>query len=121
MRRMILAGVLAMVAGVATADPVIGVWSSPTNDAGASLKLQVVECQSGICGVIKSVTNGDQSIVGKTMVWGMKPQGGGKYTGGKVWAPDDNKTYNGKLTLTGGGLKVQGCVLGICRGETFTR
>lgn len=121
MRKMVLAGALAMMANVAQADPAVGVWTSPTNGDGASIKLQIVKCQSGICGVIHSVTNGDPSIVGKTMVWGMKPQGGGKYTGGKVWAPDDDKTYNGKLTLTGNGLKVEGCILGFCRGETFSR
>lgn len=121
MRKMVLAGVLAMMAGVASADPAVGVWTSPTNDDGASLKVRIVECQSGICGVIHSVRNGDQSIVGKTMIWGMKPQGGGKYKGGKVWAPDDDKTYNGRLTLSGGGLKIEGCVLGFCRGETFTK
>lgn len=119
----IMMGVAALVvsAGAALADPVEGRWRSPTSE-GKSLVVNIVPCSSGICGVVDSVSsNSDQGIVGKTMIWGMQPQGGGKYSGGKVWAPDQDKTYNGKLTLNGNTLKIQGCVFGICRGETFTR
>lgn len=108
-------------AGAALADPVEGLWRSPVSE-GKSLVVRIVPCNSGICGVIDSVSsNGDQGIVGKTMIWGMTAQGGGRYTGGKVWAPDQDKTYNGKLTMSGNTLKIEGCVLGICRGETFSR
>ncbi|PIE09594.1 MAG: imidazoleglycerol-phosphate dehydratase [Rhodobacterales bacterium] len=121
MKKLIAAAVLAITGTVASADPVEGVWRSPTNDEGASITVNVVACDSGICGVIRSVSGGDASIVGKTMIWGMQPQGGGRYSGGKIWAPDQDKTYNGKLTMSGNSLKVEGCVLGICRGETFSR
>lgn len=116
------AAALMLMAGAAMADPVEGRWRSPTNDEGKSLTVNVVRCDSGICGVIQSVSGGgDQSIVGKTMIWGMTSKGNGRYDGGKVWAPDQNKTYNGRLTLSGNTLKIEGCILGICRGETFRR
>nr|WP_280635804.1 MULTISPECIES: DUF2147 domain-containing protein [unclassified Ruegeria] len=43
------------------------------------------------------------------------------YSGGKVWAPDNDKTYSGKL-LNGDVLTMSGCVPGcaICRGSDFT-
>lgn len=112
---------LLMTAGIAMADPVEGVWKSPTNGEGQSIQVKVAKCGANVCGSIVKVTKGDQSLVGKRMIWGMAPQGGGSYTGGKVWAPDNQKTYNGKLALSGSKLKISGCVLGICRGETFRR
>jgi uncharacterized protein (DUF2147 family) len=52
----------------------------------------------------------------------MVAEGAGAYSGGKIWSPDRDKTYNGKMQLTGNGLAVSGCVLGICRdGGTWTR
>lgn len=116
-----LAGLM-LSATAALADPVEGSWRSPTNDEGKSITVNVVTCSSGICGVIQSVNGGgDQSLVGKTMIWGMQAKGGGRYDGGRIWAPDQDKTYNGRLTLQGSSLKIEGCVLGICRGETFRR
>lgn len=120
MKHLLTAGLIAL-AGVASADPVEGIWRSPVTDEGKSITVRVLACDSGICGVINSVNDGDQSIIGKTMIWGMTPRGDGLYDGGKVWAPDNDRTYNGKLTLSGNTLKIEGCVLGICRGETFSR
>ena len=53
----------------------------------------------------------------------MAAKGGGAYGGGKVWAPDRDKTYNSKMQLSGDSLAVSGCVLGgiICRASDWTR
>ena len=52
----------------------------------------------------------------------MEAQGSGAYSGGKVYSPDRDKTYNSKMQLSGNKLAVSGCVLGICRdGGTWTR
>jgi uncharacterized protein (DUF2147 family) len=49
-------------------------------------------------------------------------QDGGRWTGGTVWAPDDDRTYRARMRREGSGLVVEGCVLGgaICRGQTWT-
>ena len=52
---------------------------------------------------------------------GLQAKGGGSYSGGKIWAPDTDKTYRSKMTLSGNALKVSGCVGPICRGQTWTR
>lgn len=111
-----------MMAGAAAAD-VSGTWRSPTNSDGASLTVKISPCGSAYCGTITKIKNGDQAGVGKRMIWDMKAAGGGTYSGGKVWAPDSNKTYKGKLQHSGNKLKISGCVLGgtVCRGETFTK
>ena len=52
----------------------------------------------------------------------MKSKGNGKYGGGKIWAPDRDKTYSSKLVLSGDQLQVKGCILIICRdGGTWQR
>lgn len=52
----------------------------------------------------------------------MEPRGGGTYAGSKVWSPDRDQTYSGRLMLTDRGPGVRGCVLGICRdGGTWVR
>ena len=51
----------------------------------------------------------------------MAADGGGKYSGGKIWAPDRDKTYRSKMELSGDRLKVSGCVGPICRGQTWAR
>lgn len=121
MKTIIAAAAMAVTATVAAADPVLGIWTSPVSE-GKSITVNIVPCDANICGVIHSVSSGgDQGIVGRTMIWGMSAKGGGSYSGGKVWAPDQDRTYNGRMTLSGSSLKIEGCVLGICRGETFTR
>lgn len=108
----------------ALADPITGTWASETNDEGASLHVEIYPCDGAICGrIAKVLGHPDKSPEGRQMIFGMVPQGGGEYRGGKVWAPDNDKTYRGKLLLKGDRLTMSGCVLGgvICRGSDFTR
>ena len=51
----------------------------------------------------------------------MKASGDGTYSGGKIWAPDRDKTYNSKMALSGDTLTVSGCVIGICRDQDWQR
>jgi len=44
-----------------------------------------------------------------------------KYSSGKIWAPDVDKTYRSKMALNGNTLKVSGCVGPICRSQNWTR
>lgn len=61
-------------------------------------------------------------IVGLPVLDDMKPSGNTTRWEGTVYNIDDGKTYNGKLTLLNDGqLKVEGCVMMLCRGETWTR
>lgn len=115
------AAAMVVMAGAAFADPVEGNWRSAPNDEGQAITIAIAPCGSAICGTIRQVHGGDNSLRGKALIWDMKPQGGGKYGGGKVWAPDDNKTYNAKMQLNGNTLKISGCVGPFCRGTNFSR
>lgn len=109
------------------ADPLEGLWKTKPDDNGNYGHVQVTPCGARLCGVlIKAFDSSgnvlDSENVGKRIIWDMVPQGNGAYGKGKVWSPDRNKTYKSKLKLSGNGVAVSGCVLGICRdGGTWTR
>ncbi len=127
MRRALWIGlVAAALAGTASADPVLGTYQTQPGDEGNFAHVEIYQCEASICGVIRKAFDGagkqiESDTVGKRMIWGMKAQGGGKYGKGKIWAPDRDKTYNSRMELAGSTLKVSGCVLGICRGQTWQR
>ena len=108
------------------ADPVVGLYKTQPGDDGNYGHVEIVECGSAICGVIRKAFNASgQEIpsdnIGKRMIWDMQARGDGAYAKGKIWAPDRDKTYKSKMQLSGKVLKVSGCVIGICRSQTWTK
>lgn len=104
----------------ALADPIEGTWQTQKDDNGNSGYVQIAPCAGGLCGtLVRSFDPQGNEIssehTGRAIIWDMQPAGGGRYEGGKVWAPDRDKTYNGKLTLSGDSLDVSGCIMMICR------
>lgn len=117
---------LGLMAGAALADPVHGTWQTQPDDNGNYGLVTIAACGSAICGTLgdsfdSSGASIDSPNRGRQIVWDMTAQGDGEYRGGKIWAPDRDKTYNSRMSLNGNALKVQGCVFGICRGQTWTR
>jgi uncharacterized protein (DUF2147 family) len=90
--------------------------------------VEIAPCGDRLCGVLVEAfdTSGakiESPNIGKQIVWDMTANGDGTYGGGKVWAPDRDKTYRSKMALSGDTLAVSGCVLGgvICRASDWTR
>jgi uncharacterized protein (DUF2147 family) len=55
-------------------------------------------------------------------VTGFRPAGANKWRGGKIYNPQNGKTYTAKMDLNPNGtLTVSGCVFIFCEGETWTR
>jgi uncharacterized protein (DUF2147 family) len=127
MKTAILAAALAMFAGAASADPVLGTWKTAPQDNGHFGHVQIEPCGQAFCGVLVRAFDGagkplESPNIGKRVVWDMEAKGEGRYADGKVWSPDRDKTYNSRMRLSGDSLSVSGCVLGICRdGGTWTR
>ena len=129
MKTALLAGVLSLSASLAMADAATGVWKTEAGDTGGWLHVKIASCGTALCGTIDMAYNADGSDhasyehVGKRMIWDMKSAGDGSYSGGKIWAPDKDKTYKSKMSLSGNKLTVKGCVAGgaICRGQTWTK
>ncbi len=130
MKQLFLSAVLGLgFAGIAAADPVDGTWKTAPGDTGGYLHVAIAPCGSNICGTIKAaydksgVLDSGYEHLGKKMIWDMGSDGDGYYSGGKIWAPDSDKTYKSKMALNGSKLEVKGCVAGglICRGQDWTR
>ncbi|MHA6263876.1 DUF2147 domain-containing protein [Arenibacterium sp. CAU 1754] len=130
MKNLMIGAVLAMgLAGAAQADPVAGTWKTAPGDTGGYLHVAIAPCGKAICGTIKAAfdkagkNSGDYEHLGKKLIWNMGADGNGSYSGGKIWAPDTDKTYTSKMALKGNKLVVKGCVAGgmICRGQDWTR
>ncbi len=116
-----------LVAAPALADPLEGTWKTKPDDNGHYGHVQIVPCGPAFCGTLVEAfdQNGGRITspnIGKRIVWDMQAQGDGAYGDGKIWSPDRDKTYSGKMQLSGDKVAVSGCVFGICRdGGTWTR
>ncbi len=125
-RKLALAAAAITLATPALADPVLGLYKTQPGDDGNYGHVEVYQCGSEICGVIRAAFDAagntiESDNIGKRMIWGMTAEGGGAYGGGKIWAPDRDKTYNSKMELSGNTLEVSGCVLVICRAQTWSK
>lgn len=67
--------------------------------------------------------NRDKPIKGMVILWGLKPDGAGKWSGGHVLDPENGKTYKSKVALRDGGsrLDMSGCIAFICRTQAWSR
>ena len=110
-------------AGAALADPVEGMWKTQPGDSGGWLIVSMYKCGSNVCGKIAKAyakdgkVNGSYEHLGKQMISGMSSSDGKSYKGGKIWNPENNKTYVSTMALSGSKLAVKGCVAGglICK------
>lgn len=126
MKRILLAGLFALAAGAAGADPIEGLWQTQPDD-GAYALVQIGPCGANYCGKItRTFKDGGEyksPNIGKPIVIDMAPKGNGAYEG-KVWRPSNDKTYIGKIALAGGdAMKLSGCVLGglFCAKQDWSR
>jgi len=116
-------------------DP-IGTWRTEEDAT-----IRVSNCGGGLCATIASlkepndpqtgkpktdINNVDagkrnRPIVGVQIFTGLRPEGANKWTG-QIYNPEDGKTYDANVVLENANtLKVQGCVLFICKTKTWTR
>ena len=120
----LLAAAVIVTASSASADDIFGTWKTQPGETGGYAHVSIAQCGTKICGTISKVFQSDNtSSQGRQIIADMSPNGGGKYSGGTIWAPDTDKTYKSKMVLSGNNLTVKGCVLGgaICRGQSWTR
>jgi len=127
-KKFILASVVAWGPMVAAADPIAGIWQTPKDDNGEYGHVEIGDCGAKICGtVVKGFDSTGKllpnaPLTGRKIIWDMENDGGGKYSGGKIYSPERAKTYNGQLHLSGSSLNVKGCMLGFCQsGGTWSR
>jgi uncharacterized protein (DUF2147 family) len=139
MRRLVLAALLALApaAGRAASETLAGDFL--VEDGLAKVAFGPCPAAPALtCGTItwlkdpvghptRDVNNPDRSLrgrplIGLTVVRDMKPDGPGRWSGGRVYDPKTGRSGNGKLRLSADGkLRVEGCVLVICDSEDWVR
>ncbi len=125
-RAIIAAALAALIATPSFADPVLGLYKTQPGDDGNYGHIELYDCDGSICGIIRgafySAGNALESdTIGKRMLWDMRAEGDGTYSGGRIWAPDRDKVYKSKMDLSGNTLEVSGCILVVCRAQSWTR
>jgi uncharacterized protein (DUF2147 family) len=117
------------------ADP-IGIWNAEQGT------VRVSDCGGALCATLASlkqpadpqtgrpktdihnpdVSKRNRPLVGVVIFSGMQPQGPNRWGGGRLYNPEDGNSYDASFTLEGANvLKVQGCVMVICKSRTWTR
>lgn len=122
--------------GASFAADATGTWRTE-DDA----TIRVSNCGGGLCATIASlkepndpqtgrpktdIHNADpgkrnRPVVGLPIFSGLRPEGANKWTG-QIYNPEDGKNYDASVVLENANtLRVQGCVLFICKTKTWTR
>jgi len=99
-----------LAAGTAYADPIVGNWRTESGERAQ------ISGSGTFSIVVKTGKNAGKNI-GR-----LKAVGKGSYKG-TIRDPNENKSYSGKATVSGGSLILSGCVLGglICKSQTWSR
>lgn len=117
---------VALLAGGAMAEDVLGTWRTEATVDGY-LEVRISNCGQALCGEIVRARNpqgieGPFEHIGRQMIWGMSPTSQpNAWDGGQIWDPISDRTFNSRMELTDAGLMVSGCVLGICRSQRWRR
>lgn len=126
MRRIAIILAATLAAASAHAQDATGTWKTQPGDQGY-LEIGIAACGTTLCGtILRARSNAGEEFagyqhLGKLMLRDMKADGAGKWSGGKIWDPRNDNTYNSKMELKVGALEVSGCVLGLCQAQTWTR
>jgi uncharacterized protein (DUF2147 family) len=127
--------ILAPTARAESGDP-SGTWLTQAGDA----RVKVSRCGGGLCGVVVWLrdplnaagkpqvddknTNpalAKRPMIGLSLFSGMRSSGPGKWSG-RIYNADDGNSYASNISVAGpDSLRVEGCVGGLCGGETWSR
>jgi len=146
MRKMFTTLMLALPLGLAALsaqanDPAVGRWKTIDDKTGKVKSIvEISQAANGtLSGKVVDILSTDKGpnplctecegsnkgkpIKGLTILWNLRADGAGKWSGGTILDPANGKTYKSKMALQPGGTKldVSGCVAFICRAQTWQR
>ena len=117
---------LAALCGSARAEAAVrGKWVNPSK----SVIIEIAPCGQVLCGTVvwasekakKDARKGTQHLVGTKLLTGMK-HSSAQIWKGKIFVPDQNIHASAKLKPVGAThLKVSGCMMMICKSQTWTK
>ena len=123
----LLSALIAATISISTAHAtgVAGEWWTP----GFNARVRIAPCGDAWCGQIvwawddqpQGIADG-RPLVGQTVISGMKSAAQGTWTGGRLYNPEDGRSFQGSMTLTGAhNLVLEGCMLLFCRKQVWRR
>lgn len=139
--RVMLAALLAIPALASAQESPAGRWQTVDDDTGkaksvveiyrtpdgryAGKVVEIIDTRNGtdpLCDKCRG-SNHNKPIRGMVILWGLKPNGPGKWNGGNVLDPENGKSYKSKIELLEGGNKLgmSGCIAFICRQQVWIR
>ena len=71
--------------------------------------------------LVSTVSSKGQKHVGKTIIKGLKADGGGKYSGGTITDPEKGKDYRMTANLSGSTLDLKGYIGPFSRSQTWKK
>ena len=84
--------------------------------------VKITESNGVLTGKLISTTSEKgKKHVGMTIISGLKADGNGKYSGGKITDPEKNKTYKLTANLSGSNLALKGHLGPFSRSQTWKK
>lgn len=111
MKKSIILAAIISLSGITAqaAEPIEGNWKTESGETAA-----IGSCGGGYCITLKTGRHAGKQI-------GVLSGKGADYSG-KITDPANDKTYSGSAAVSGGSLKLQGCVMKIlCKSQTWSR
>lgn len=121
-KSVVAASALSMATVAMAADPLANTKWQAYEDGQATAVIKISQTGSTFTGKIVStnVSEGRQ-YVGRTVIRGLKADGNGKYSGGKITDPENGKTYTLTAQLSGSTLKLKGHLGPFHRTQTWKK
>ena len=113
--------------GIESAKPsaLLGEWWTP----GFGARVRIEPCGDAVCGRIvwawdeapKDIVD-KSPLVGRKVIEGMRAEDAARWSGGRLYNPEDGRDYKGSLHLESPTrLVVDGCVLFVCKQQVWRR
>ena len=104
------------------ADPLANTTWQTYDEGKPKGVVKITESNGVLTGkLISTVSEKGQKHVGMTIISGLKADGNGKYSGGKITDPEKNKTYKLTANLSGSTLDLKGHLGPFSRSQTWKK
>ena len=104
------------------ADPLANTTWQTFDEGKPKGVVKITESNGVLTGkLISTVAEKGKKHVGMTIISGLKADGNGKYSGGKITDPEKNKTYKLTANLSGSNLALKGHLGPFSRSQTWKK
>ena len=104
------------------ADPLANTTWQTFDEGKPKGVVKITESNGVLTGkLISTVSEKGKKHVGMTIISGLKANGNGKYSGGKITDPEKNKTYKLTANLSGSNLALKGHLGPFSRSQTWKK